>query len=276
MAYTHARMVLVTFLAFRTAEASSPLVRESLSVTHDGQVRGEPKGKIAQLSRTSIIEKELIASEAQFTTGKIEADHGDCGGDRMSTSHGYAPIYAKYMTPMLEKGDAATVVAEIGILKGTGLAMWSKFFPESQIFGFDLNTSSYYGNVEKMRSVGFKDGRVKVTHMDQMQNNTNLLQSVFGDLRPHIVVEDGYHSPEAGEWTFFSMKPYLAQKFVYFIEDLTQADIEAGHWKPMEANVLKECENCQFSIDCPQDSVKNECVAVIHTLQETDLVAMQF
>jgi len=218
-----------------------------------------------QPARAGITVEALVDAEAVFTSTTVESDHGNVGGDRMSAKHhNYAPIYAKYMTSVL-RSEPKPTLAEVGILTGTGLAMWSRLFPESPIFGFDLNTSSYHSNVDHLRSLGFNDKHVQVTQMDQMQSNQQLLQSIFGNLRPHIVIDDGYHIPESGKRTFLSMRPVLAERFVYFIEDVTKKTIDAGEWEAVKSEVLKACPECVFAMECPQTSEKEECVAVIHS-----------
>lgn len=231
------------------------------------RLRGEESA--SEPGRTHITSQALVDAEQCFAGTKGEADHGNVGGDRMSRSrHNYAPIYQKYLSLWLTGDPAAQppVIAEVGILTGTGLAMWSKLFPESRVFGFDRNTTSYFRNVEHLQSLGFQQGHVNVTRMDQMQppnENRALLASAFGALRPAIVVDDGYHIPEAGQKTFLSMRPFLAERFVYFIEDVRDRDVSAGAWDAVKDKVLKDCTGCDFKVECPEKSEKGECVAVV-------------
>lgn len=257
--------------------SAAPVVFASVSAQHDdaqcllqGRIVGSQD---LWAPRVHITKTELVSAEAVFISNALEADHFDVGGDRMSERHhNYAPIYEKYMASVLKPGESPTV-AETGILTGTGLAMWNSLFPNSQIFGFDINTTSYHQNLKHLRSLGFNDENVKVTQMNQMVDNTKLLQSVFGDLHPHIVVDDGLHSPEAGEHTFLTMMTVLPQFFVYFIEDLTMTDINNGRWVPVKERIMKACPRCKFAIECPPVSDKNECIAVIHSLQEEQVPA---
>lgn len=181
-----------------------------------------------------------------------------------ASRHNYAPIYSKYFSSVFKDGLPATpVIAEVGILTGSGLAMWSHLFPGSRIFGFDLNVTSYRKNKKHLKSLGFKPKHVRVTQMDQMVENGMLLAKKFGSLRPSIVVDDGYHIPEAGKRTFLSMEPFLEDSFVYFIEDVVKKDIVDGRWAPVKDEVLKKCINCAFDFECPETSDKNECVVVV-------------
>ena len=237
---------------------------EHCATPHDGELQSLIQ---TAAGRTSLDTQELVEAEAQFTHG--ESDHHDVGGDRMQAArHNYAPIYAKHITELLKTGISTPTIAETGILTGTGLAMWTKLFPKSQVYGFDLNTTSYLSNREKMRELGFKDDRVVVTPMDQMAEtakNQELLRSVLRS-PPSIAIDDGYHIPQAGELTFLSFKPFLNEKFVYFIEDVLVQDIDAGRWKPVEASILAACSSCKFIMECPASSDKPECVAVVRSV----------
>jgi hypothetical protein len=220
------------------------------------------------VDRRQITIDDLVAAESAFTSksGKVEVDHANMGGDRMSDRHhNYSPIYSKYITHYLEKGQI-TNLAEIGILTGTGLAMWSKLFPDSNVYGFDIDPSSYENNRDHMRKLGFDDSRVKVTRIDQTQDNQNLLQQALAEDRPNIVIDDGLHTPEAGLKTFLNMKDFLADRFVYFIEDIIAEPIQNGDWDRVSKKIVEECDECEFALECPPTSFKTECLAVIHNL----------
>jgi len=217
-----------------------------------------------------ITPEELVDAEAHFAHTGGEADHGDVGGDRMSEMrHNYAPTYAKFLSRLL-RGATPTAnpkIAEVGILTGTGLGMWSRLFPQSDVFGFDLNTTSFLSNRGHLTTLGMQDARVLVQTMNQMEDNIELLQWAFGkDTRLSIVVDDGYHIPEAGEKTFTSFRPFLEDRFVYFIEDLTKNSIEEGKWEIVKKHIMSTCEDCAFVIECPPTSDKDECMAVISRL----------
>jgi hypothetical protein len=64
------------------------------------------------------------------------------GGDRMAGMHQYAEHYAKELTRLLgRKPDGDLVIAEVGILKGTGLAVWCDLFPKAIVLGLDIDLS---------------------------------------------------------------------------------------------------------------------------------------
>jgi hypothetical protein len=221
--------------------------------------------------RSDLSVKDLFCAEAHFTTPNGEHDYKDVGGDRMSENkHNYAPSYAKHITSLLKSGGTLNnlVIAEVGILTGSGLAMWQHLFPESRIFGFDENITNYNDNLAHLKTLGMQDSVVTVTKMNQMHNNTQLLSKIgFGSkFRPAIIADDGYHVPEAGNNTFLTLQPFLADRFVYFIEDIPQETLLSGAWGSVRTSILKACPACKFSMECPVISVGGECIAVITRL----------
>lgn len=65
---------------------------------------------------------------------------GMIGGDRM-LHHGYADDYAEFLAPFLGT-DPPPVVAEFGILRGTGLAIWCDLFPRSRVLGLESTSGT--------------------------------------------------------------------------------------------------------------------------------------
>jgi len=204
---------------------------------------------------------DLVEAERKF--GLDFAEHGNAGTDRMDPKHhNYAPIYSDYINRM---DDKIHTIVEVGILGGTGLGMWNSIFPDSKIFGFDRDTHTYNNNLENLKKVGFDDSKLLVQQMDQRQveENKPLFESTFSSVRPDIVVDDGFHAPDAGWKTFASMKPFLADMFIYFIEDIVKSQFDSGKWKDAEGKIRKLCPECDFTLRCPEKSSKPECIAVI-------------
>ena len=59
------------------------------------------------------------------------------GNDRMSNAHKYAEIYSEFLP------DNANIIIELGILKGTGLAIWCDLYKHAKIIGLDIDISHY-------------------------------------------------------------------------------------------------------------------------------------
>jgi hypothetical protein len=141
--------------------------------------------------------------------------------------HDYSSKYSEYLSP-LRQSDLIRIL-EVGILKGTGLAIWSKYFDNKEIYGFDYDLGNFEDNKSNLIELGaFKDGLPITMFYDQFADNSETLYKTFGDKKLDMVVDDAFHSDESIINTFDELQPYLAEKFVYFIEDNISA------WKKLQ------------------------------------------
>jgi hypothetical protein len=122
------------------------------------------------------------------------------GGDRM-TLHNYAPVYAKHLP------HDPRLIIEIGVLRGTGLFMWRDIFPKARIVGLDYDLYNY------VPKPGYD---VEVYRFDKYTDTLKF----FG--KPDVVIDDADHSTESIIKCWEQNYSYLAQNFVYFIEDNDQ------------------------------------------------------
>ena len=68
------------------------------------------------------------------------------GGDRFNKFfHSYHDNYTRYLEP-IRKSDRLKIILEIGILNGTGLAIWDEYFDNKRIYGFDYNLGNFEQN----------------------------------------------------------------------------------------------------------------------------------
>jgi len=139
------------------------------------------------------------------------------GGDRMNSQyHHYSKIYAKYLLEFLHKPNFK--LAEIGVLSGSGLAIWCDVFHTSNIYGFDIDPNNYVNNYKHLIELGaFTQTKPDVYKFDQFENNQEMLRLINN--KYDVVIDDGCHLDEAVLTTFKSFLPQLNPKFVYFIED---------------------------------------------------------
>lgn len=151
-------------------------------------------------------------------SGEEVNEGGMTGGDRMG-HHGYAQKYAEYLTPFIAS-DKHLVVAEFGILKGTGLAIWSELFPDARILGLDIDLGHTQNNLDYLMSMGaFSRSKPELHEFDQFVENTAYLESILDGDKIDVCIDDGYHSIESIMCTMKSVMPHLSEEFVYIIED---------------------------------------------------------
>ena len=113
----HTRLVELPYLMRTPARGSADWLIRS-EVAYGGLVTDVARRRVSSLD---------TRSPEQLATG------GMTGGDRM-LHHGYAESYASYLAPLL--GEQSLTVAEFGIPKGTGLAIWCDLFRSARVIGF--------------------------------------------------------------------------------------------------------------------------------------------
>jgi len=139
------------------------------------------------------------------------------GGDRM-LFHGYAEDYARYLKPF--DFDKRLVIAEFGILRGTGLAIWCDLFPNARVLGFDIDTSHFEDNRKNLLDRGaFSSNSPEIYTYDQFVPSRDLLGEILKGDKIDICIDDGCHLDEAIVCTMESVMCHLNEKFVYFVED---------------------------------------------------------
>ena len=145
---------------------------------------------------------------------------GMIGGDRM-WHHGYASKYSEYLLPYCNKENI--VLAEFGILKGTGLAIWCDLFRSGRVLGFDIDLGHINGNMENLKSLGaFSECAPELHEFDQFVENEGYVGNILKGQRIDICIDDGFQSEESILTTMKSVIPHMADEFVYFIEDNDQ------------------------------------------------------
>lgn len=153
--------------------------------------------------------------------------------------HNYAPSYARHLRHWLERGATPTIV-EVGILRGSGLAIWCELFPRSMVVGLDIDLSHIRDNIPNLRRRGaFEHNEPELLHFDAYAPDTSELVRRLGGRSIDIVIDDGPHTVEAIYSTAAALRPLLAEHYTYFVEDnpdslscvaqcLAPAEVEVG------------------------------------------------
>ena len=152
------------------------------------------------------------------------------GGDRMNVFlHNYSEKYSNYLKD-LRSSKRTILLLEVGILKGTGLAIWDEYFENKKIYGFDYDLGNIEQNMNNLLALGaFGLGLPTLKFFDQFADNKKVLKETFGNQKLDVVIDDAYHSDESIINTFNELQPYLGNEFVYFIEDNSTA------WRKLKA-----------------------------------------
>lgn len=172
----------------------------------------------------------LVQRERHFSSERVSVQVGEdkdgfgfnyhYGADRMALDcNAYAADYA-YVLSKINTSSIRNVL-EVGILAGTGLAIWSEIFPNSFISGIDIDISTASKALpELMRKGAFRSGTPHLIQMDVMQPDVGRLKShteLVGTF--DFVVDDGPHTHDAIDAMARALLPLMSRQFTYVIED---------------------------------------------------------
>lgn len=136
--------------------------------------------------------------------------HTDKGGWHTlagDTCHNYTPVYHDLFG---HRRNTVRRVLEVGVNHGYSLRMWQEYFPNADIFGFDIKPECL-----------FQDTRIRCFHADQ--GNPDLLHSAVaktGGGPFDLIIDDGSHVRHHQVITAKTLIPYLAPEGSYITEDL--------------------------------------------------------
>lgn len=138
--------------------------------------------------------------------------------------------------------DQPINLLEIGVFYAQSLRTWRDYFPKATIYGFDINDRKC-----------FTEERIIIEQGDQ--TDVPFIQSVFGDVKFDIIIDDGGHTMFQQQTTLVNIFDRLKSGGIYILEDL--------HTSLMEVN--KQATSLQLLQDIIDDKpefnsfyVKNE------------------
>lgn len=155
----------------------------------------------------------LVEREQRYG-GRVEMGR-NVGGDRMA-DHGYADAYARHLAPFL--AIEGVVLVEVGILRGTGLAMWCDLFPH--VIGLDHDLAPFREFKPTLRKLGaFTRTEPEVYRFDQAEETAGSVGALLAGRKVGIVIDDASHVDALTLRTLEAFRPHLAPGFAYFVED---------------------------------------------------------
>ena len=110
-------------------------------------------------------------------------------------------------------------IVELGVLNGSSLAILSKLFPTSKIYGFDIEVSNFSKNYNFFKENGAFKIKPSVYYLDQFNISKNYLNKIFKNKKIDLLIDDGEHSNFSITNSLKFFYQFLNKKFVYIIED---------------------------------------------------------
>ena len=166
----------------------------------------------------------LALTEQQYGGFKTAVAQGqNIGGDRMSPFfHGYGQTYEEFLKPFMAHREKRLTLIEVGILNGSGLAIWCDLFPNARVIGLDIDLANFAANRPMLEAAGaFSKNKPELFGFDQLDEPKakRVLAEVLGETKVDMAIDDGLHSMESIRITLNAMIGHMAERFVYFIED---------------------------------------------------------
>lgn len=138
----------------------------------------------------------------------------DRGGDRMEFQR-YAAGYAAVLP------DDPLRVVEMGIFRGTGLAMWCDLYPDAQIIGLDIDLDRFREAVPELGAMGAWEDNTPIIYEFDETLETSWME-LYGELGLETVdvwVDDAIHDEKVIMAAFECGKKFIKPGGVYIIED---------------------------------------------------------
>lgn len=138
-------------------------------------------------------------------------------GLKCHTDKAYLHNFCNFYEQNLNKN--ITKLYEIGVLDGASLQMWSEYYPNAQIIGFDIEDKSTL-KLNSNVTVKYLD-QGNITQLKDLANNSNNID---------IIVDDGSHFIDHQIMTFEILFNSLKTNGQYIIEDLhTSTLLHSGY-----------------------------------------------
>jgi len=152
--------------------------------------------------------RQLELSEPDSrTTGRLVDAWERHGVDKLSV--GYAETYASIVDAILARSKEKIEALEVGIFGGASLRGWREIFPEARVVGLDIDESTL-----------FSEPGIETYVADQLsvESLERASQKLDGFL--DLIVDDGWHQPEANINTIVVFLKRLRAGGFFVVEDI--------------------------------------------------------
>lgn len=161
---------------------------------------------------------------------KYKTDKGTLSSyDKSFVGHGYSKHY-EFMTKDIRFNK--NVLLELGVYSGNSLKMWSEWFPNSAIYGYDINEPIFKDHPR------IKDFRIDATSKQAIDMTRKI--------SPNIIIDDASHRMDSHIVTFENLWPFLEGGGLYIIEDLHTCYIKPNVYGGKPAHDSSSIRTCEW------------------------------
>jgi len=166
-----------------------------------------------------------LANHYGTDKGTIEKS-GDGEGDRYEP-HGFTLFYNDHLKE--DRFDYRNVL-EIGVLDGKSMLMWKDYFPNSMIFGIDIDFDRVANSFQKLKLTRSDTSRLKFIRANQGKRD-ELADFVYriGDTPFDMIIDDGSHNMDHQQISIAALFKHLIPGGKYIIEDIHTSNLEGEY-----------------------------------------------
>jgi len=171
---------------------------------------------------------ELIETSIPVTADTLEVPTKNLGnlftkhGSDKDTRHSYSWVYEKIIggriaPKILEIGvGSVNGFAYGGLPPGGSLKAWREAYPKAILVGADIDAEA----ISELNETGFVVNQLNQSSVENLKANLEYIETF------DLIVDDGYHEPQANLRTYLILRDRLADDGVYIIEDIHESLIE--------------------------------------------------
>jgi hypothetical protein len=120
--------------------------------------------------------------------------------------HGFLAVY----DPLFMSLDSISNVLEIGVYNGDSLRLLQSYFPNTNIYGMDLDTPKYFNPNDKFKIlIGNQENR------EELEDAVAVIDNELD-----LIIDDGGHTMKQQQISFGFLFKHLKKGGIYIIEDL--------------------------------------------------------
>jgi hypothetical protein len=132
------------------------------------------------------------------------------------SGHNYAKTFSKYLN---NYRYTCKNLLEIGVLTGSTLCIWASMFPNSKIYGIDLEKQYWDQNIQKWTKKLGKQNMSRILFVNRDIFTVNEASEIFGQTYFDIIIDDGPHDIMSVLKSFSLFQERLSQDGTYIVED---------------------------------------------------------
>ena len=188
LAFFAGAFFVATTMQFRVLENGTSVIRST-----------EPERKITHQTNPNNYVEELMYTYKS---------------DKSRDDHSYVKLYNMIFANIRH---SVTNITEIGISHGQSIQAWFRYFPNSDIHGFDVH---WYGEGIVKKNLEQLKPRVHPHIVDILDHNVNITELGFMPESMDIIIDDGPHTVSSQEGFLQKLFICLKPGGYYIIEDI--------------------------------------------------------